>query len=242
VAVAGELGPIAYEIAGGDRPAGAEPATDGLDRLERDVRNGKSGTGQLGGSCVEQPRLELDPVCPRILCGDLDGDLVDVERDHGCKAQPRRGDREHAGAAADVENGAPLLGEQELEAEAGRGMRAGAEGAAGVDHDGECAGRGRLPRRADPKRTDRDAVMELAPAVLPSLGDFGDERVGEGREHAAGRLSVRGELDGGGALALLESLGRELDEAGAELFRLGVGRRDGGPDQRNALLSLSKKP
>ena len=87
--------------------------------------------------------------------------------------------------------------------------------------------------------TDR---AELSTALLPAVGNFGDERFGEGCEHAPGRLSVRGELDGGGALVLLESLRRELDEPGAELFRLGGGRRDGGPDQRNALLSLSKKP
>jgi hypothetical protein len=85
-------------------------------------------------------------------------------------------------------------------------------------------------------------VVELAPAVFPAVGDLADERVREGCEHTRRGLAVGGELDRLGVLALFESPGCELDEAGAELFGLGGGRRDGGPDQRNALLSLSKKP
>ena len=96
----------------------------------------------------------------------------------------------------------------------------------------------RLHRRAEGS-TDK---TEVTTAVRPAVGDLADERVRERREHTPGRLSVGGELDGGYALGLLESLRCELDEPGAELFRLGEGRRDGGPDQRNALLSLSKKP
>jgi hypothetical protein len=117
VAVAREHGAIVGEVTGSDRPAGREPASDGLDRLERDVRDGQSGGGQRGGSCVEQSHVELDAVGAGIFSGDLDGDFVHVDRDHRCEAQPHRGDREHARAAADVEDGPPLLTEQELEAE-----------------------------------------------------------------------------------------------------------------------------
>ena len=114
---------------------------------------------------------------------DLDRDLVHVDRDHRREAKPCGGDREHARAAADVEQAARLLAKQQLEAEAGRGMRAGAEGTAGIDDDGERSGRWSLPRGPHPERADRDRVVELAPALLPPLGHLVDRRVGKGREH-----------------------------------------------------------
>jgi hypothetical protein len=42
-------------------------------------------------------------------------------------------------------------------------------------------------------------------------------------------------------LDLLEPLGCELEEARSQLLGLLAGCADRGPDQRNALLSLSKK-
>jgi hypothetical protein len=111
VAVAGQDESIDREVSGGDRPADREPGGDGPDRLERDVRDGESGGGELGGARVEQASLEHDAVCAPILPGDLDRDRVDIDRDHRCEAKPCRGDREHAGAAADVEDGAASLGE-----------------------------------------------------------------------------------------------------------------------------------
>jgi hypothetical protein len=84
--------------------------------------------------------------------------------------------------------------------------------------------------------------VELAPAILPAVVDRGDERVRVGGEDALGRRAVGGELDAVGPLGLLESLGRELDEAGAVLLGRLDGRDDGGADQRNALRSFSKKP
>ena len=233
---------LVCQVTGRDRAARREACPDGLDPFERDVRDDEVGGGQLGGSCIEQARVELDAVRTGVLPGDLDRDLVHVDSKHRREAEPGRGDREHAGAAADVEEGATRLVEQELEAEPRRGVRAGAEGAAGVDDDRERACRRLFPRRADPECADRDPVVELAPAVLPAVGDLADERVGEGGEDAGGGLAVGGQLEGAGALGLFESLGSELDEAGAELFGLGDGRRDGCSDQRNALLSLSKNP
>ncbi len=84
-------------------------------------------------------------------------------------------------------------------------MGAGAEGAAGVDHDRERAGRRQLPGRAHPERADRDGAVKLPPALLPAVLDLGAPRIREDGEHACGRLSVGGELDRLGALALLES-------------------------------------
>jgi hypothetical protein len=84
--------------------------------------------------------------------------------------------------------------------------------------------------------------VELAPAILPAVVDRGDERVGVGGEDPLGRRAVGGELDAVGTLGLLESLGRELDEAGPELLGRLDGRDDGGADQWNALRSFSKKP
>ena len=123
-------------------------------------------------------------------------------------------------------------------------MGAGAEGAAGVDHDRERVRPAAVSHGGpDPERADRDRLVELAPALLPAVLDLRDApRPGRLASTRVGRLSVGGELDGVGALALLEPLGRELDEAGSELLGLSARRRDGGPDQRKALFSLSKNP
>ena len=121
-------------------------------------------------------------------------------------------------------------------------MGAGAEGSARIDDDREGAGRGRLPRRADPERPDPDRAMELAPAVLPARFDLGSCRIGEGGEDSLAGLSVRGQLELARMLDLLEPVRGELQEPRAELLgRLGRDA-DRGADQRNALFSFSKKP
>ena len=86
-------------------------------------------------------------------------------------------------------------------------------------------------------------VVELAPALLPVLGDLAGGGFRERREHTLRRGAVRGELDPVAAgLDLLEPLGRELEEAGAEQLGVTGGGGDGGADQWNALFSFSKKP
>ncbi len=89
------------------------------------------------------------------------------------------------------------LGEQQLETEPGRGMGAGSEGAAGVDDDREGLRR-RLshggPTQSGPIR---DRVVELAPAVLPAVGDLGDHR------HPGTAASTR---------SAAAPVGRELDD------------------------------
>jgi hypothetical protein len=85
-------------------------------------------------------------------------------------------------------------------------------------------------------------MVELAPAVRPGVVHFADDRTSERRSDSFGGAAVRGQLDSFRVLLLLESFGRELDEARPQL--LGALGRDGdcGADQWNAFFSFSKKP
>jgi hypothetical protein len=84
-------------------------------------------------------------------------------------------------------------------------VRAGAEGAAGIDHDGECV-LGRLfPGRADPAATDPDAVVERAPAVLPALGDLVHRDDVEAERRFLG-------VDGIRAVELLDTLREDVEQ------------------------------
>src|SRR5262249_1559925 len=99
-----------------------------------------------------------------------------------------------------------------------------------------------LPGRPDPQRADAHRPVERPPPIFPARLDVADARLGERGGDASRRLVVPGELDGAPQFALLEPLGRELDDARAQLFRA-IGRDgDGGPDQWKWLLSRSKKP
>ena len=104
---------------------------------------------------------------------------LEVDADDRREAEQRGGDREHARAAADVEQARRGELEQELEAEPRRRVRAGAERAARVDDDRERVGGRRLPRRPDPERADPDRPVELAPAVLPARLDVVGARAAE---------------------------------------------------------------
>ena len=94
-------------------------------------------------------------------------------------AELRGGDREHAGAGAEVGERAAGLArrlqlEQELEAEAGGRVGAGAEGAAGVDDDVDRALARLLPGGAQPEPlADQQRLVEVLPAVGPVVGDLG---------------------------------------------------------------------
>src|SRR5205807_3579035 len=116
--------------------------------------------------------LDGDAVRPRVRSGDLARGLVEVDRAHRGEAELRGRDREHAGPTADVEQARRLGFLEELETQTGRGMGAGAEGAARVDHDCQRAVRRLVPGRTDPEPADADAVMEVAPGVLPALLDI----------------------------------------------------------------------
>ena len=136
----------------------------------------RSRLGQLVVAQIGLPDVDRDAVVGGVPLGRLDRLRVEVERQHGLEAELRGRDREHAGAAADVEHAAPLLGLEQLEAELRRRMPAGAERAARIDHDRDRVPVRLLPRRADPEPADADGLVELPPAVLPVLLDVGDAR------------------------------------------------------------------
>src|SRR5262245_35271396 len=121
-------------------------------------------------------------------------------------------------------------------------MRARAEGAAWIDDDCERVLRRRFPGRPQPERPDAHRPVELSPTVFPAGFDVRARRVRKGGPHALCRLAVRRELDLTFALDLLEAVGSELHEQCAQLLRAAGRNADRGADQRNALLSLSKKP
>ena len=89
------------------------------------------------------------------------------------------GDREHAGAGAEVGQRAarprrPPPARAELEAEAGGRVGAGAEGAAGVDDEVDRALARLLPGGAQPEPlADQQRLVEVLPAVGPVVGDLG---------------------------------------------------------------------
>jgi hypothetical protein len=110
-------------------------------------------------------------------------------------------------------------------------MRPGAEGAAGIDHDGDRVRRRLLPRRPDPYATDPDTVVEGSPAVLPSVRDVVRRDDVEAERWLVG-------VDGIGAVELLDALGEDVEQE----RELGLAADDDVPSQRNALLSLSNSP
>jgi hypothetical protein len=84
--------------------------------------------------------------------------------------------------------------------------------------------------------------MELTPTVFPARFDLGDGSARELGQNPLPRLAVGRQFDSPGALRLLEPFGRKLDEPRAQQLRRLLRSRDGSPDQRNALFSLSKNP
>ena len=89
---------------------------------------------------IEAPHLDPDVVDLGVLCTGLDALHLVVKAEHGCEAESCCGDREHAGAGAEVDQRAGrLLGrgelEQKLQAKAGAVVGACAERLAGIDHD-----------------------------------------------------------------------------------------------------------
>ena len=91
-----------------------------------------------------------------------------IDGDDRRKAQLRGRDRQHAGAAADVEHTRPPLRLQQLQAEARGRMRARSERAAGVYDDRDGVRGSLLPRRADPEGPHPHGTVEPPPPVLPA--------------------------------------------------------------------------
>src|SRR5207248_9978325 len=147
-------------------------------------------------------------------------------------------DREHARAATDIEEARRLELLEQLEAEPGRRVRARAEGAARIDRDRRDAGRRLLPRRPDPEAADDDAVVEVAPRVLPPLRDG---RRGCALEPLAqGALPSLVGVDGVALVQLLHPV-REQVEQQRELA-LAAGEDDSPDQRRKTPLSFSNRP
>src|SRR5215216_142572 len=233
------------EVARADEDVGVDPPAQLVDRPEVDVRNRDVARGENGREDVRTANVDVDAVRTRVPPRGLDRRRFAVDRDHRREPQPRGGNREHARAAADVEQAAAAELHEQLEAQPGGRVRAGAEGAAGVDDDGDDSGRRLLPGRPDPERADPDRAVKLPPALLPpGLHRFG----GDVAERRAKPLLARPVgVDDEGALFLLEALGMKLEQLRpGDLDRVG-GDRDADPPklaprQRKALLSLSKNP
>jgi hypothetical protein len=93
-------------------------------------------------------------------------------------------------------------------------MSAGAEGAAGIDHDGHEA-RGRLlPGWADPQPADLDRAVKGAPLVLPARLDplAGDVFKGRPERLLDLVVAVDRQLELPGKIAFLEAVRGELEQ------------------------------
>jgi hypothetical protein len=123
-------------------------------------------------------------------------------------------------------------------------MSTGAEGSARIDHDGRRVGRRVLPRRPDPDRADRDAVVEVAPALGPVLAYIDRNRTGEGGAQAplARRVGVDGQLEPVRPIDLLEAVREQLQNRGTRLLGPVEIDENGEAPQRNALFSFWKRP
>src|SRR5436190_10483888 len=239
-----ELRLVPLEVAGRDEKPRVELRRQRLYDVERDVRDRHLGGRQLVRQGVGSARLDSDAVRARVRERRLDRGIVDVDAVHGREAELRGRDREHARAAANVEQ-ACLVGQfdtaqqargreflEQLEAEPRGRVRAGAEGAAGVDHDRREPTRRPLPRRPDPEAVDDDTVVEGAPGVLPAFA----HGLGLHDVEPGGRLVG---VDGVRAVQLLDALREDVQEE----RELGLAADDDVPLQpRNMLFSFSYRP
>ncbi len=78
----------ARKVPGSDEAWRVDAAGHRLDRFERDVCDRDPCLRKPARASVELPRRELDPVDERVLAGNLDGRLVDVDCRHRGEAQP----------------------------------------------------------------------------------------------------------------------------------------------------------
>ena len=100
-------------------------------------------------------------------------------------------------------------------------MRAGAECAAGVDHDAGLAGIGLLPRRPDPEAARPHRTVKRAPAVLPARQHrrhLGSRERDEQALHGL-LLHVERNRQRAGGLGLLEAAGRQPERECTQLLR-----------------------
>ena len=141
-----------------------------LERAAEDVRDPERRVGQRVDDRVGDERLEHHAVPLGILASHLDRDRVDVAGVDGHEPEAQRRDREHARAAAEVEQRA-AGGERREQLERGeRGRVApGPERAAGIDRRPQAMPAGARSHGGPTQRPPaiNPAVMELAPALGP---------------------------------------------------------------------------
>ena len=192
-----------------------------------------------GRSSVEASAARISTSTPfrvRVLARDLDRDLVRVERRHGREAELRRGDREDARAAAEVEQAAAL----ERRASSSRQSRVVAcapvpNAWPGSITTASASGVRVEPRRADPERADPHGLVELAPGVLPAGLDRlagGVRRRPSRRRRSPSGVRVGGQLERARPSRLLEPVRAELEEAGPRLLAALDRDADGDPAKR----------
>ena len=129
--VTGRCGYLSLEVTRGDEESRIEPASERHHRVEREVRHGHVDRRETIFEGVRQPRLDVDSIRASVARGHLDSHRIRVEREHRLKSEPGRRDRQHARAATDVQQAAPVELDEQLEAESRRRVRAGAERASG---------------------------------------------------------------------------------------------------------------
>ena len=143
---------------------------------------------------------------------------------HRAPTQLRGGDREHAGAAPQVGEGAlGLTGvgqlEEHLQAESRRRVGASPEGTTRVDDDIQRALAGLLPRGPQPEPSaDQQRLVEVLPAVRPVVGHLGGDDLDQAVAGCGLELPQLGQL----ALAAVD---RVLDVAVARLLLDAVRRQ-----------------
>src|SRR5438270_14083200 len=122
-------------------------------------------------------------------------------------------------------------------------MRAGTEGRARVDDNGDDAFGGGLPGGPDPEGADAHRPVEVPPALLPALVDLLDTAGPEDlpEPFLAACVGVGDELQAVVGLELLEPFREQLDHRRPRLLRPRGGNadRDAAPAQRNARSSIS---
>ena len=186
-----------------------EASRERLDRRQRDVRDHDSAGGSRSSSRRRRRASTSTPFARAFSrVASIDG-VLDVDADHGREAEQRGGDREHTRSAADVEQRAGLELLQELEAELGRRMGAGAEGAAGVDDDRERIVRAASPTAGRPRGA-RSAPAggrrASGPPTRPRHRSLRAPPKKCHRRSSPRRVGVGGELDALRAVDLLEAL------------------------------------
>ena len=235
------------EVAGGDDARRSSRAATAPSTLERDVRDDDVRRRQLVRERVGESSVDLDAVRRGVArsvastaAGSSSTAITGPKPSFAAAIESTPEPQPTSSRLARLEL------QQQLEAEARRRVRAGAERAARVDDDRDRAGRRLLPRRPDPERADPDRPVELAPAILPARLDLLERarrrtpaRAAPRRPRRCTRRARRRRR----ASTLLEALREELEQrARASSASAAATVTETAQAQRNALFSLSKNP